>query len=548
MRKLGGTLLLVLGVIALLAVGVVVFWPWLRLWLPHPALVEAWINYLVVDLNIGRWGPVATLLLVGVIELVWALNLGKKSNALERQFQRVERVQAKEVEVLAKEIVLLDDQKNALQAELDLREDLLNEEKIRLWTTFDGLQQAAGLTNTRLISLRAPELHPDLRGEWRQIIARLERIESASGATGRKEQGALRLQRRADELVRLGNACYYLGQYERALTHYDRAIDTAPSDADALLNHATVNLTLKRYPQALQDLENALKLGETAHAYLARGLTREQMGEQRRALEDYSRAVRLDGELERAYYHRGLLFLDLGEFDRAFQDQNRALELDSAHAEAFTARGRARAALGDTQWALNDLDRACALAPTSHEVYYQRGLIRSQLEMYDLAVEDFGQAVELQPDFSPAFMARGNTYLALGEHWQAAADFGRTIELQPNDAKAYLARGQARAALKEYRRAIEDFGQALELDPALAVALAERGSAYEKLGEYEQAIRDLDRAIAMNPDLAIAYYKRGLAYGSQGEYDRASRDLNKAVELDPSLRSKEEGALGIQPA
>jgi tetratricopeptide (TPR) repeat protein len=548
MRKRRWTLLLLLGLIVVLAIAAVVFWPWLRLWFPHPALVKAWFDYVVVDLNIGRWGPVATLLLVGVIELVWALNLGRKSSSFERQSQRQERLQAKEVEVLAREIVLLEDERNALQAELDLREDLLNEERIRLWTEFDGLQRASGLANSRLITLHTLELDPDLRGEWRQIISRLERIESASGATGRREQSALRLQRRADELLRLGNACYYLGQYERALVHYGRAIDALPSDADALINHATVNLTLNRYQQALQDLDNALKLGETAWAYLGRGLTRERMGEDKRALEDYSRAVRLDANLGEAYYHRGLLFLKMAEFDKAFQDQNRVLELDPGHAGAFAARGRARAALGDTQWALSDLDRACALAPASYDVYYYRGLVRSQLEAYDQALEDFTQAVELGPDFGPAFMARGDAYQAVGEHWQAAADYGRAIELQPNDAQAYYARGRARAALKEYRRAIEDYGQALELDPALAVSLAERGAAYEKLGEYEQAIRDLDRAIALDPDLAIAYYNRGLVYGSQGEYDRASRDLNKAVELDPSLHSKEQGALGMQPA
>jgi tetratricopeptide (TPR) repeat protein len=533
-------------VVAVLVVVAVIFWPWWRSWLPHPALLEAWINYLVIDLNIGRWGPVATFLLVGVIELVWALNLGRRSGAFERQWKRLERLHAKEVEVLGHEISLLEDERRALRAELDLHEDLVREEKVRLWTHFEELQRAGNVPQGRLIGLDVPNLSPELRGEWRQIISQLERIEVANMAANLKSKSVLQLQRQADDLLRLGNSCYYLEQYERALTHYGRAIDLAAVEPEAFINHAVVNLVLHRYPQALLDLDHALKLGENAWAYLYRGLIREQLGEEKRAMEDYARAVRLDSRLVEAQYRRGLLYAKMGEFDKALQDQNRVLELEPNHAGGYTARGVAQAALGDSQWALNDLDKGCALAPQRHEGFYQRGRVRHELEMYDAAVADFSQAIELAPDFAPGFTARGNTYLILGEHWQAAADFGRVIELQPKNAEAYCARGMSRAALREYRRAIEDYDQALELDPTLAAALANRGSAYEKLGEYEPAIRDLDRAIALDPNLAIAYYNRGLAYGSQGEYDRASRDLNKAVELDPSLNNRENGALGMQ--
>ena len=86
MRKSSLILLVVLAIIVALIVLAVLFWPWLSTWLPQSQLMEAWISYLVVDLNIGRWGPVATLLLVAVIELVWALNLGRRSDAFARRF------------------------------------------------------------------------------------------------------------------------------------------------------------------------------------------------------------------------------------------------------------------------------------------------------------------------------------------------------------------------------------------------------------------------------------------------------------------------------
>lgn len=554
MGKRGWRLLLVLAGIIALGFLVVALWPWLSQWLPHPALIEAWISYLVVDLNIGRWGPVMTLLLVGLIELVWALSLGRRSGAFERQWMRLERLHDREIEVLNQEISLLKEDQHTLRAELDLRDGLIREEKARLWAQFEDLQRASGLFHRqvsnsrdvattalmgRLIVLDAPDLSPDLRGEWRQTISQLERIEMVSSVTVRTGQSTLQLQRQADELLRLGSACYYLGQYERALDHYNKAVDLAGNDPDLLINRAVVNQALGRHQPALQDLERALKLGENSWAYLYRGLLRERLGEEKRALEDYTRAIRLDSSSVEGYYRRGLLYAKSGEHDKAFQDQNRVLELDGNHSGAYTARGVARAALGDFQWALNDLDKGCALAPSRYERFYDRGRVRCQLEIYDEALADFARVIELAPKFAPVFMARGDAYLALGEHWQAITDYGRAIELQPKNPAAYYARGVARAAIREYRRAIEDYDRALELDPGLAEVLANRGSAYEKLGDYGTAIQDLDRAIALDPNLAIAYYNRGLAYGSKGEYDRASRDLNKAVELDPSLSVKE---------
>jgi tetratricopeptide (TPR) repeat protein len=563
MGRHGWKLLIVLAVIVALVVGTVVFWPWLSWWLPHPLLIEAWLGYLVVDLNIGRWGPVATLLLVGVIELVWALNLGRRSGAFERQWTRIDRLHAREIEVLAQEVALLKEEQRALLAELELRDGLISEEKARLWARFENLQQASGLFSrqagsvrevgaaalpAKTVALDAPELPPEVKGEWLQIISQLERIETVSSVTVRKGQSVLQLQKHADELLRLGSACYYLAQYERALIHYNRAIELAPNHPDVLINRAVVNQVLGFHQPALHDLEQALQVSENPGAYLHRGFVRERLGERKRALEDYSRAIRLDADFAEAHFRRGLLYAKLGEQDKAFQDQNQVLELDRYHAGALTARGTARAALGDVRWALSDLDKGCALAPSRYEAFYHRGCVRRQFEMYDEALADFGRAIELAPEVAAVFMARGDTYTDLDEHWQATTDYGRAIELEPKNPAAYCARGLARAATREYRRAIEDYDRALELDPALAVVMANRGAACEKLGEYEQAVEDLDRAIALDPNLAIAYYNRGLAYGNKGEYDRASRDLNKAVELDPSLGNIKDRAPGAEPA
>lgn len=564
MRKAGSVLLAVLGSVGLLVILGFVFSPWVSGWLPQSKVVEAWISYFVVDLRIGQWGPVVILLVVAGIELIWALNLGRKSDSFERQWDRLERLHQREIEVLDQEIGLLKDERRALGAELELCGDILREDRTRLWGQLEDLQRVMARTSlshedgwhglgpailrSKAIAVPALQLPPDMRGELRQIIAQLERIETIASVSGRKSQSAVQMQQHTDELLRLAGACYQLGQYERALGHYNRALERGPSDVQALINRAVVNCDLGNYQAALRDLERALKAEESSWAYLYRGLIQERLGEPKRALENYSRAIRLDPQFVEAYYLRGLLFAKTEEYDKAFQDQSRVLEFDTENARAYTARGVVRAALGENEWALKDLDKGCTLAPRSSEAFYHRGLVRARLEMPSDAVSDLRFALELDPQLDAAYLALGDVYAATGDHWQAIDNYDRAIELDPQSGTAYYARGQARVALREFERAIADYSRVLELDAGRAEILASRGEAYEKLGEFEQAILDLDRALALDPGLASAYYLRGLAYGSKGEYDKASRDLDKAVELDPSLNNKRRGLAGTAGA
>ncbi|MCL7454883.1 MAG: tetratricopeptide repeat protein [Anaerolineae bacterium] len=549
------TWLIVLAAILIGAGLLLVSVPWLRSLLPHPRLVEAWLNYLVVDLDIGRWGPVATLLLVGLIELVWAVSLGRRSGAFERQWKRLERVHARELEVSNQKLALFEEQKRLLRAELELHQDLIREERARLWSEFEDLQRNSGLLpqgeevhqrpggtllHSRLVSSEVPQLTPDVSGQWRQVISQLERIEVVDSVTKSDLQSPLESQQRTDELLRLGAACYYLGQYERAISHYNKAVDLAPNDPQLLINRAVVNHALGRTQPAIRDLDQALSLNGNPWAFLYRGLIRHQQGDLKRALEDLSRTIRLDAESAEAYYRRGLVHAELGEYDLAFEDQNRALALEPEHAGGLTARGVARAALGEASLALEDLNQGCVLAPDSHQAFFHRGCVRQWLGMYQEALADFGRVIELGSASGQVYLARADTYTALGNHWQAISDYSRAIELQPKNATAHHGRGMARAAMNDYQQAIQDFNRAVELDGGLAECVANRGAAHEQLGEHLQAIEDLDRALELAPDLALAYYHRGLAYGSVGDYDKASRDLNRAAELDPTFELKHE--------
>ena len=64
-----------------------------------------------------------------------------------------------------------------------------------------------------------------------------------------------------------------------------------------------------------------------ADAYYGRGVAYYDLGELRRAIEDYDTAINLDPNYADAYYGRGLAYGQLGRVDEAIADLARASEL-----------------------------------------------------------------------------------------------------------------------------------------------------------------------------------------------------------------------------
>jgi len=80
-----------------------------------------------------------------------------------------------------------------------------------------------------------------------------------------------------------------------------------------------------------KDFENSIKvytisleLNEHAEAYYNRGVAYAKLGEHKRAIKDYDRAIELNPEDAEAYINRGLAYARLGEHDRAREDILRA--------------------------------------------------------------------------------------------------------------------------------------------------------------------------------------------------------------------------------
>jgi tetratricopeptide (TPR) repeat protein len=157
-------------------------------------------------------------------------------------------------------------------------------------------------------------------------------------------------------------------------------------------------------------------------AYNQRGSAYDLMGQQQKALEDFSRAVEINPQYCDAYYNRSCVYFELDRFDQAIADCDRAVAVCPQVGSAYLTRGMSYAGKQNLSQALSDVSRAIELSPLDASFYYNRAVVYGQMKDLPRAVVDFDRAIELDPGYADAYFYRGRTYFQMGERQRAQAD------------------------------------------------------------------------------------------------------------------------------
>ncbi|MDL0143297.1 tetratricopeptide repeat protein, partial [Halobacterium salinarum] len=312
---------------------------------------------------------------------------------------------------------------------------------------------------------------------------------------------------------------------------YSGEIPDSVDETDELSE--VVNLIEKdKNKSAIETLNSIIESTGNPHfAYYYRGLARQSIGEDEKAIRDFDTAIELDTEFTDAYRGRGISKRRIGRHSEALEDLNEAIKLDSEHSATYVGRGRVKRELGELEAAIEDLNEAIKLDPEHSATYVNRGILKRELGELEAAIEDYNEAINLGTEHFAAYFNRGNARKELGELEAAIEDYNEAIKLDPEDSAAYFNRGNARKELGELEAAIEDYNEAIKLDPEDSAAYFNRGSIKRELGELEAAIEDLNEAIKLDPEHSRAYVNRGSLKQELGELEAAIEDYNEAINL-----------------
>ncbi|MCP2727674.1 tetratricopeptide repeat protein, partial [Symplocastrum sp. BBK-W-15] len=132
-----------------------------------------------------------------------------------------------------------------------------------------------------------------------------------------------------------GTAYNNKGDFDLAITDYNKAIQLNPKLAEAFYNRGVAYGSLMKYNSAIADYNKALKLNpKFADAFINRGFAYSEKGEYDRAIADYNEALKLNPKNADAdaFNNRGVAYYKRGEYDRAITDYNEAIKLNPKYA------------------------------------------------------------------------------------------------------------------------------------------------------------------------------------------------------------------------
>ena len=165
-----------------------------------------------------------------------------------------------------------------------------------------------------------------------------------------------------------------LGEYQKALKYYTRAIELRPTYSGAYLERGTAYYKLDNLQAALEDYNAAIKADSNwegrglGDAYLERGLAyfyfarkTDDKEKMKAAIADWTETIKIRPKYSIAFYNRACAFSELGNSDEAIKDFSSAIDINSGWGEgikltsAYAKRALLYRAKGFSQEAEQDL-------------------------------------------------------------------------------------------------------------------------------------------------------------------------------------------------
>lgn len=328
---------------------------------------------------------------------------------------------------------------------------------LRVWVAWDSCvdfdQPLASSTLRELPQFQGMPLEPQTEGGvFREEYVRLlDREWDRHSFRQAKTGTGLRL---VDVYYRWGKEDTEEGVWEEAINSFTQAIRLRPNLVKAYIARADVYINLKKYPEAIADLGQAIYLqpDKVKEAYYKRGLAQLKLGQNEQALTDLNKAIAIDPNYLEALFALGNSYFKLKSFEQAISTYSQVIAIDPAFGNSYYRRGRSYFILKEFESAIRDFQSAIKIEPSLADAYYYRGVCQSQPEIAQetLAYADLQQSIRLYREQGKADKA-GRALELLETLKEAPID--RSINTLPERKIFQISEGSSKPKSKESFRA-----------------------------------------------------------------------------------------------
>ena len=250
------------------------------------------------------------------------------------------------------------------------------------------------------------------------------------------------------------------GDYEDALTSYDKAIKINPDNAVYCDGKAALlaSLSIKQ--------KNPAYLNNSVHAY-------------NKAIELYNESLNKNSTDFNLYYYRGLAL------------SSKAFVLQSKIFNITQNKENATACLEE---AIISYNRAVEINPKYLTAWKNIGIDLYFLGRYNESLKAYDRALEIDPNYGLAWYNKGLALHKLGKYNESIQAYDKALRIFPENAAIWYSKGNSLLSQGDYNGAIDCFEQAIRLNQSYAQAWYKKGIAYQELGYYTVSNASFSRA------------------------------------------------------
>lgn len=221
-------------------------------------------------------------------------------------------------------------------------------------------------------------------------------------------------------------------KWKNALTLYEDILSKYPDNFVALNSAGVECMRLGNDRKALDYFSKATETAPRNYkGHYNMGLLFLKMQKPDQAIEKFNQSITLY-DYDKAYTGRATAYLLLGDYSKAVSDATRALQLEPENAKAWYVMGSCYNEMNRLKEAREALNTAIMLSPAEAEFYYKRGIVSGKEQQFRKCEEDLHVALSLRPQLYEAHYWLGVALVNLGK--DPCADF--RIAAQHNFAPA----------------------------------------------------------------------------------------------------------------
>ncbi|MEY4554927.1 MAG: hypothetical protein RL093_46 [Pseudomonadota bacterium] len=331
-----------------------------------------------------------------------------------------------------------------------------------------------------------------------------------------------------------------MSQYPEALAEIDRALRLFPGNVDALAQRCRIlALQGNDLVRAEADCTAALAPGPSWFAYLTRAMVRLRQGRLDAAEADLRAAETANADEMKvlALYGRGVIKQRRGQ-TAGEADMAAAMRENSGVADFFARHGLPGALKVETRnhVVLRETREAAALQTYAEWITACNG--RGEGVTHGQVIAGCTMLLRsgsLPLDEIPVVLGlRASRLRTIGFYPEALTDLKHADEVRPDNAYTLRVRAAVRMDIGDVDEGLADANRAIALEAGVAFAHAVRARLYTAKGEFTRAITDWDETIRLAPEPSGNYWRRGMVWQELESWSRAIADFDRALELTPN--------------